>query len=243
MEQSNGQRPVFRSPPSLFSALAESKSSPEPTCLVYFPLHCCSSGCCHENRLSQINSGFFLLILILSSSDTQSISTLVKYRVSFSSFEKISNHQQVHRLSRIFYILWWALRFKLDSLSYELLSGFCVGCILLQILFCSFQLCVQGAHYSCLSLCSSTTSVISYVISPCPPLLPLAVLFSVGFCFFQTFSGFLSLSLPYFLPCGLISVFRPFLACQTARVRLTESLHCPQEGFLTASCELHISNW
>lgn len=85
-------------------------------------------------------------------------------------------------------------------------SGFCVGGIPFQILPCSFQLCAQGAHYSCLPLYSSPTSVISHVISGCPPLLPLAVqwlhfsrlVFKGVFPPPRLFLFLLSLSLPYF---------------------------------------------
>lgn len=142
---------------------------------------------------------------------------------------------------------------RLDSPSDGLLSGFCVGGIPLQILPCSFQLCAQGAHYSCLPLYSSPTSVISHVISRCHPLLPLAVqwlhfsrLVFKGVFFFSPPDFFFFSYLCHFLiflTCRTISIFRPFLACQRASVRLTPSLHCPQEGFLTASCEPHISNW
>lgn len=189
------QLPLFRSPNSPFSALAESKSSREPS-------------------LPPIAIPFLLLIAKdLDWEQQRLISLLSKTLVTTSMFTG---------RSILYFISWdelWDLQLQpvmLDFLSYELLSGFCVGGILLQILLCSFQLCVQGAHYSCLPLCSSPTSVISDLALS---------------------------SSPYFWPCGLISVFRPFLTCQTARVRFTELLLCPQEGFLTASCEPHISNW
>lgn len=172
--------------------------------------------------------------------------------MSFSSVgKKISNHKKAHRLMNMPDILYFVMSPEIYSFSplswihqVRSSSGFCVGGFFLQILHCSFQLCVQGAHYSCLPLCSSPTSVMSHVIWGCPPLLPLAVQWLhfprllFGLFSFSTDLFFFSYLCHFLLPS-----FRPSLACQKARVRLTGWLYCPQEGFLTASCEPHISNW
>lgn len=201
------------------------KAVQSPSFLFYFLLRCCCSGCCHESRLSWNSSGFFLLLI---STITCKISSLAAAQVSFSSFDKIINPKKVHRL-----INWSSCQVSASIASFY------------RFFFVLFSVCVQGAHYSCLALCSSPISLISHVILRSTFLLRLTVqsLHFSMLAFFRLFSGFISLSLLYSLPCGLISVFRPFLASQTARARLTKSLHCPQEGFLTASREPHISNW
>lgn len=227
-----------------------------PPFLFYFLLYCRSTGCCHESRLSEINSGFFLLTLILSSSDSHFISTLTCKRsvlgaaqVSFSSFENIHSSQvdQYAAYLRLSCGESWDLQLqlvKVDSLIYELFSGFSVGGIFYRFCFVLFS-CVFKVLITRVFLCAVPPPLwlamwSRIVLLSCPWLFKRCTF--LGWLFFRL-SRFLSLSLPYILPCELISVFPPFLPCQTARVHLTESLPCPQEGFLTASCKLHISNW
>lgn len=84
-----------------------------------------------------------------------------------------------------------------------------------------------------------------FLLPCCPWLFNRCAFLRPAFVLFFTFFH-LSFYLFHFLifcHAGWFPASWPFPASQTARLCLIELLHCPREGFLTASSEPHISNW